>query len=235
MKKVVALVLALMLCLSLCACGGAGAGSPEKAVEKAYAKYDNAQDMYAARGIDKEESLKQDIMDDIKDDGLKAIKDELLEDWPDRFIDILGDEGDNVASLIGADKLGDYRTKIAEAASPEELADLYVELFLLFYDTYLDEVRELSYDDNPNSAITVDNVDNISVRELEGKDYNKVMKKLSERIADGRWVYLFGVSDVEAIYSVAYVITYTDSETESVDFDDGYYVLETSEGCFLYK
>ncbi len=234
MKKFVALVLALMLCLSLCACGGSGASSPEKAVENAYAKYDNVKDMYEARGIDLEASLKQSLMDMAKGEKLKDIKDEFLDDWPDAFSWRFGDAGDKISSLIGADKLGEYRTDMANAASLEEFVDLFVELYVLYYDTYLGEVRELSYVDDFDDDITVEKVDQISVRELEGKDYNEAYAELAEDFADSGCVYLFELSDVEAIYSVAFVKTYSDSDTDSVDFDDGWYVIETSEGCFIF-
>ncbi len=234
MKKFVALVLALMLCLSLCACGGSGAGSPEKAVENAYAKYDSVQDMFEARGIDFEASLKQSMMDMAKGIKLKDLKDEFLDDWPDSISDMLGDAGDRISSLIGADKLGEYRTDMANAASLEEFVDLYVELYVLYYDTYLGEVRELSFDDDPDDDIVLEKVDQISVRELEGKDYNEAYAELAEDFADGDYVYLYELGDVEAIYSVAFVKTYSDSDTYSVDFDDGWYVIETSEGCFIF-
>lgn len=234
MKRFVALVLALMLCLSLCACG-AGAGSPEKAVEKAFAKYDNTQDMYAALGIDKEASMKQQLMDMCKDYKLSDVKDAFLEDWPEAFSDTFYDDGDKISSLIGADKLDEYREKIANAESVEEVVDLIVELQILYYDTFYNEVREQSSFDSFTSESVVEKVDNICVRELEGKDYDDVVADFAKDYAKVSKVYLFGVSDIEAVYSVSFVITETNGSTENVDFDDDYYVLETSEGCFLYE
>ena len=264
MKRFVALVLALMLCLSLCACG-AGAGSPEKAVEKAFAKYDNAQDMYKALGMDFEAGLKKGLMDELNGESLADLKDELLENWSEIFSRAVDGEDDMVSSLIGADKLDKYREKVANAASLEEFVDLFVEVYMLYIDTYLDEVRELNYFDSFTSESVVEKVDNICVRELEGKDYNErwynshkavnlnqivetlqreqcFVRLKKDARADsilfaGQLLsgMVFDVADIEAAYSVSFVITRSNAKTNNVDFDDGYYVLETSEGCFLYK
>ena len=234
MKRFVALVLALMLCLSLCACG-AGAGSPEKAVEKAFAKYDNVQDMYKALGMDFEAGLKKDLMDEFRDESLMDLKEDFLEDWPEIFSDMLDGEGDMVASLIGADKLEEYREKIEGAASIEEFVDLFVEVYMLYYDTYLAEVRKLSFYDDFDDKTVVEKVDNIVIKELEGEEYNEVLEDFAHDYTRADSVYLFDVSDIEAAYAVLFIITFSDGDTYAIDFDDGYYVLETSEGCFLYK
>lgn len=234
MKKFVALVLALMLCLSLCACGGTGASSPEEAVENAFAKYDNTEDMYTAIGVDYQEFLMRVVTIGLKDADLENLRELFLKDWPDIFTQRYDSEGDKLSSLIGFDKLGEYRAKIENAETREELAEIHSELVILYLDTYLEEIRAKGAYESCGDDSVIEKVDQISVNELTGSEYDSVYAALSADLNEDTNAYLYTLEDVEAIYSAEFVITFISGNTRDFGVDDGWYVVKTSEGYFVW-